>query len=111
SRALAYAIVGDRAAAEQALAIAISQDRDSSTTWDIAVVLRHHWGEPIDRLLEIDRVLRGSPLATAAPTVGDLTYDIASFRVYPRDGLVSPATRLFGDRPYPWYLERLLPPS
>jgi O-antigen ligase/Tfp pilus assembly protein PilF len=110
-RALAYAIVGDRAASEAALAIAMSQDRDSTTTWDIAAVLRHHWGEPIDHILAVDRVLRGSPLATAAPTVGDLTYDIASFRMYPRDGLVSPATRLFADRPWPWSLERLLPPA
>jgi O-antigen ligase len=110
-RALAFALVGVRAASEAALAIAMSQDRDSTTTWDIAAVLRHYWGEPIDHVLAVDRVLRGSPLATAPPTVGDLSYDIASFRMYPRDGLVSPATRLFADRPWPWSLERVLPPS
>jgi O-antigen ligase/tetratricopeptide (TPR) repeat protein len=111
ARALAAGIIDDRTAANAAIEEALAADRESTTAWDVAIVLRHHWGEPTDRLEAADEVLRGSGLSTERPTVGDLSYDIASFRIYPRDGLVSAAARLIGDRPWPWVLEQLLPPQ
>lgn len=110
-RALAAAIAGDRASADADLDLALSQDRESTTAWDVALVIRRHWGEPVEHLLQVDSVLRGGPITEATPHLGDLTFDIASFRMYPRDGLVSPAARLIGDKPWPWILEELLPPA
>ncbi|HEX5395854.1 MAG TPA: hypothetical protein VFX74_02065, partial [Candidatus Limnocylindria bacterium] len=111
ARALAAAMVGDRPAAEAALDMALSQQREEVTAWDVAALLRRHWGEPIDRVLAIDRALRGAPLASGPGQVPDLTYDIASFRTYPRDGLVLPAVRLLPEQPWPWVLEPLLAPA
>lgn len=112
ARALAAAIAGERGVAEEALDRALDQFRDSSTTWDLAVLLRSHWGEPVDRTLAIDTALRGSSiLEQGPPQARGLTYDIASFRIYPRDGFVRPAVRLLPDRPWPWFLEPLLAPS
>jgi O-antigen ligase/Tfp pilus assembly protein PilF len=110
-RALAYAIAGDRARAEQEIDQAIAADRESTTAWDLDLVVRAHWGEPIEHVMAIDEVLRGSPMSRERPEVGGLTFDIASFRMYPRDGLVSPAVRLLGEQPWPWILDRLLPPA
>ncbi len=110
-RALAYAIVGDRVKAQQAIDQAIADDRESTTAWDLDLVLRAHWGEPIEHVQAVDEVLRGGPMSRARPEVGGLTFDIASFRMYPRDGLVSSAVRLLGDQPWPWILDRLLPPT
>ncbi len=111
ARALAAAIVGDRAEAESSLAEALSTQREEVTAWDIAALLRRHWGEPIERTLAIDEALRGMPLATGRAGVPALTYDIASFRTYPLDGLVGPAVRLLPEDPWPWVLEPLLAPN
>ncbi len=111
ARALAAAMVGDRATAEASLDQAIAQFREGVTTWDIAVLLRKHWGEPIDYALAVDRVLRGGPIGDSGPQVPDLSYDIASFRTYPRDGFVAPAVRLLSAQAWPWVLEPLLAPN
>gem|GEM_PF-6983659 len=109
-RALAAAIVGDRAAARAALDTALAVAGDDSTTWDLTVVLQQHWGEPIAHALAVDAVLHGGPLSSTPPRVPGLTFDIASFRMYPRDGLVSSALRFLPDKPWPWVLEPLLAP-
>ncbi len=109
ARALAAAVAGDRATAEDALHEAERTENENTTTWDVAVVLLRHWGEPYDHALAVDRALRGSPLADRPPTVGGLTFDIASFRIYPRDELVHDATHLLPPQPWPWLLEAVLP--
>jgi O-antigen ligase len=111
ARALAAAMAGDRPAAELALERARDVDREIATTWDVELLLRTHWGEPVARVRAIDTALRGKAITDQPPEVDGLTYDIASFRIYPRDGLVGPAVRLITRRPWPWFLEPLLPPA
>jgi O-antigen ligase len=111
ARALAAAMAGDRPAAELALERARDVDREIATTWDVELLLRTHWSEPVDRVRAIDTALRGKAITDQPPEVDGLTYDIASFRIYPRDGLVGPAVRLITRRPWPWFLEPLLPPA
>ena len=111
ARALAAAMAGDRQTAEQALQRARDVDREIPTTWDVELLLRTHWGEPVDRVRAIDTALRGKAITDQPPEIGGLTYDIASFRIYPRDGFVEPAVRLITQRPWPWFLEPLLPPA
>jgi tetratricopeptide (TPR) repeat protein len=108
-RALAFAILGEREAASSALGAAEREAPDSPVTWDIAAALQRHWGEDPSRVLAIGEVIRGGPLDDEPPIRPRLTYDIASFRAYPRDGLVSSAHRLLTDEPWPWTLEKLLP--
>jgi hypothetical protein len=108
---------GERDDAERWLNVAIDDNPDQIPTWDVALVLRRHWGEPIDGVLRIQEAVRGRPVTQrdAPPPDPDaspgLTYDIGSFRAYPRDGLVSGAIRLVTRPPYPWILEVLLPPA
>ncbi len=111
ARALAAAMAGDRATAEEALDHALDVFRDESTTWDIAVLLRSHWGEPVEHVAAVDTVLRGGAIGHRGPQITGLTYDIASFRIYPRDGYVQPAVRLLTQQPWPWLLEPLLAPA
>lgn len=116
TRALAHAMRGERADAERWLQRAIEENPDQVPTWDVALVLHRGWGEPIDGILRIAEAVRGRPLAARDAPPPDrnaspgLTYDIGSFRAYPRDGLVGPAIRLVTRPPYPWVLEALLPP-
>ena len=65
----------------------------------------------LDEELEIASVVRGRPFPArdAEPTPPGLIFDIASFRAYPGDGLVSGAVRLRTEPPYPWVLGGLLP--
>ena len=49
TRALAHAMRGERSEAEEWLERAIDTAPDSIATWDVAIVLRDHWGLPIDR--------------------------------------------------------------
>ena len=106
---LALAMAGDRAAAETALDAAIDQQPTSVVAWDLAALLRRHWGEDVTRTLAIAQVLHNGPLSTAKPRPPGLIFDIATFRAYPRDGLVASAERLLPDQPWPWMLDRLLP--
>jgi hypothetical protein len=111
TRALAHALAGDRSAAEAALEAAISAHPDQPVTWQLAIVLRGHWGEPVDELVEIAEAVSGGPFLgrDQVTLVPSLTYDIASFRGVPLDGLLTDAERLRTTPPFPWILERLLP--
>lgn len=110
-RALAHAALGERGAAEAALDDAIRAAPGEASTWDVAIVLRRAWGEPIDDELRIVEAVRGSRLAARDAEFETPTriLDIASFRAFPADGYVRDAVRLRTSPPYPWILERLLP--
>jgi tetratricopeptide (TPR) repeat protein len=111
TRALAYAMIGDRANAERWLETALEAGRAEIVPWDLAVVLRHHWGEDVDRELAIAGAVRGRdfPTPDAEQREPRLTYDIGAFRAFPGDGLVGEARRLRTDPTYPWALETTLP--
>jgi hypothetical protein len=111
ARALAAAMIGDRPTAEVALDRSFDDLRDIVTTWDIALLLRSHWGEPVDHIRAVDTALRGNPIGENGPEVPGVSYDIASFRIYPRDEFVRPAVRLLTQDPWPWFLEPLLGPA
>jgi O-antigen ligase/tetratricopeptide (TPR) repeat protein len=111
TRAVAHALAGDRPAAEASLEAAMAADPDQPVTWEIAVVLHAHWDEPIDELVRIGEAVRGGPFPgrDQVTLIPSLTYDIASFRGVPLDGLLTGAERLRTAPPFPWILERLLP--
>ena len=109
-QALAFAMQGDETAARSALDAAAGEQADDPFTWDVAALLLRHWGEDDATALRMGEVTRGSPLSEVPPAPPSLTYDIASLRAYPADGLVSTAERLLIDRPWPWVLEPLLAP-
>lgn len=110
-RALAHAIRGERAAAEQSLVAAMHDETSEPLTWDIAAVLRLHWGEDATEALRVAAFFHGGPLGFAAGSIPQVTYEVASLHVYPRDLLVQSATRLVPNPPWPWALERFLPPG
>ena len=110
-RALAHAMLGDRQQAETLLAAAIEAAPEEPRTWDIAIVLRNAWGQPIEDERRIASVVRGGPFPPHW-FVGQIprsSADIGSFRRYPRDGFVTDAIRTLTAPPYPWVLERVLP--
>ncbi len=111
ARALAHAMRDERDEAEEWLERAIDAAPDAITTWDVAIVVRDHWGLPVDEEIAIAGVVRGRPFPDrAAPVrVPGQIFDIASFRTYPSDGFVSGAQRLGTTPPYPWILARTLP--
>jgi tetratricopeptide (TPR) repeat protein len=111
TRALAHGMRGERSEAEEWLERAISTAPDSIVTWDVAIVLRDHWGLPIDDELAIAEVVRGGPFPDrdAPASVPGQIFDIATFRTYPADGFVSAAQRLGTSPPYPWVLQETLP--
>lgn len=109
-RALAFAMVGDRAAAHQNVAASYEQEPADPVTWDVAALLQAHWGEDNATALRVGTVTRGSPLATRPPAIPPLSTDIGSFRSYPRDALIGSAQRLLPQQPWPWSLEPLLAP-
>ena len=110
-RALAHAIRGERAAAEPLLDEAIEARPEDPVPWLIAIVLRDHWGEPVDGELRAWEALTGGPFPTRdeLPVRASRTDDIASFRAYPGDELVAGAERLETDPIWPWVLARTLP--
>lgn len=110
-RALAHAMAGDRPAAEAHLAAAVESTPDTSATWDFAIVLRDAWGQPVDEELRIAEVVRGRPFPPSDLDAGvaSQSFDVSSFRAYPRDGFVTDAVRTFTTPPYPWILAELLP--
>ena len=109
--ALAYAMLGDRAVAEAALLRAQKASKGSPLTWEITALLEKHWGEDPSRALRLGDVTRGAPLAEGPSQIAFATFDIASFRGYPADGLVRSAVRLLPEQPWPWVLEPLLAPA
>lgn len=111
ARALAHAMRGDRASAAPLLDEAIAAAPEDPLPWQMAIVLRDHWGEPIDDELRAWRALTGRafPARDELPTRPLTTDDIASFRRYPGDELVRGAERLETDPIWPWVLVRTLP--
>lgn len=111
TRALAHAVAGDRSEAEAALEAATVADADQPVTWQLAILLRSHWGQPTDELVRIAEAVSGGPFAgpDQVTRIPSLTYDLASFRAMPLDGLLPGAERLRTRPPFPWILERLLP--
>ncbi len=93
-RALAYAMVGDRRAASDALAVAEQQGPAEVLTWDVAVLLQQHWGEDTTHAAVMGVLLRGRPIPTTPGGQPRLIWDIATFRPYPGDGFVASAQRL-----------------
>jgi tetratricopeptide (TPR) repeat protein len=110
-RALAHAIDGDEDVADTWLERAIAEDPANTLAWDLAVVLRDHWGRSVVNELRIASAVRGTqfPPRTGPPRIPTLSRDIASFRAYPADGLVLGAERLEMRMPFPWALARTLP--
>ncbi|MEO8247656.1 MAG: O-antigen ligase family protein [Chloroflexota bacterium] len=107
-RALANAMLGDRAAAREELDRSVATASDSPTTWEIVALLQRHWGEDPSHALAIGTVVRNQPLARGASELAYATFDIATFRGYPADGLVPSAQRMLPQVPWPWILEPLL---
>jgi Flp pilus assembly protein TadD len=108
---LAHAMRGDR---DEALALAdraITQERASSMTWDLAALIRRHYGRSVDYELAVGEVARGQPLGEGPSQPPGQIYDIATFRAYPADGLVASAERLLPQVPWPWILDPLLAPA
>ena len=110
-RAFAAALRGDRDLAEAALAQAMATEPNALTTWEMALVLRRHWGEPIDDALRIYGAVAGRPAPRfdATPGVSGLNYDIATFRAFPLDGFLRDAQHLITPRVWPWAMEAVLP--
>jgi tetratricopeptide (TPR) repeat protein len=111
ARLLAHAILGDREAAEAEVQRAIEEVPASATTWELAALVHRHYGRDVTFELGVGNVARGVALGGGGSGGGRATYDIATFRGYPGDGLVREAVRLQPDTAWPWVLERLLPPA
>lgn len=111
ARSLAFAMVGDRQRAEAEVELGIRVAPGSSTVWEIGALLADLYGEDPQPLLRIGEVVRGAPLGTTASRPAYMTFDIATFRANPADGLVGAAERLLPETPWPWVLEPLLAPA
>ena len=111
TRALAHAMRDERADAEEWIERAIDAAPDGITTWDVTIVVRDHWGLPVDDEIAIAEVVRGRPFPdrNAPVRIPGQIFDIGSFRTYPSDGFVSGAQRLGTTPPFPWILARTLP--
>jgi tetratricopeptide (TPR) repeat protein len=110
-RALAHAIRGEREEAARLLDEAIGARSDDPLTWQIAIVVRDHWGQPVGRELRAYRSLAAGPFPARddRPVRPASTRDIATFRVHPGDELVRGAERLETDPIWPWVLAEALP--
>jgi O-antigen ligase/tetratricopeptide (TPR) repeat protein len=110
-RAFAAAIRDDRNGAEAALAEAIATEPETLTTWEMVLVLRRHWGEPLEDALVVYAAVAGraAPGFDATPGVSGLNYDIATFRAFPLDGFLRDAQHLITPRVWPWAMDAMLP--
>jgi O-antigen ligase/tetratricopeptide (TPR) repeat protein len=108
TRALADAMLGDRDAADDEIQRAIRAAKDSTTVWEIAALLAKQDGLDPQPYVAISDVTRGAPLTADSGRPQYLIFDIATFRAYPADGLVTGAVRLRPDVPWPWALEPYL---
>ncbi len=108
-RALAFAMSGNRGAAMAALATAQHSAPHDVLTWDVSVLLLRHWDLDASRAQRIDEALRGGPLPQGSTEPARLVWDVATFRPFPGDGLVSGATRLLSAHPWLDEVEALLP--
>ncbi len=111
ARSLAYAMLGERADAVAEIERAKRVAPGTATVWEVAALLTAHYGGDPAPLMRIGDVVRGAAAATGASRPAYLIFDIATFRAYPADGLVTAAERLLPDTPWPWVLEPLLTPS
>jgi hypothetical protein len=111
ARMLAHAMVGQREEALQLASRVIAEARASSTSWDLAALIRRHYGRGVDHELAVGEVARGEPLGEGPSQPAAAIYDIATFRGYPADGLVAAAERLLPETPWPWVLDPLLAPT
>jgi O-antigen ligase len=109
TRALAAAMIGDQAAAEEEVRRGLRRDPSSTAMWEVAALLGRHYGTDDGRLERIADATRGQPPPDLSRPPA-LIYDIATFRAYPGDGLVTDAVRLLPEQPWPWALEPLLAP-
>jgi tetratricopeptide (TPR) repeat protein len=107
-RALAFAMSGDRAQAEEESRRAINAAPESPTAWEVAALLATHYGEDASYDLRVGNVARGAALGNGTAFLPSLVYDIATFRAYPSDGLVGKANRLRPSAPWPWALQPFL---
>jgi tetratricopeptide (TPR) repeat protein len=109
-RAFAMALDADLDGARQAIATARRQAPDDPLTWEIDLVLRRAWGEPLDEDGRIYAALLGQPIS--APDrpieIPGARFDIGSFRMIPRDGYVPGEEDLRVFPLYPWILGTLL---
>ena len=96
-------------AAEEEVLRGLHRDPSSTPMWDVAALLGRHYGTDDGRLERIADATRGHLVSDPAQPPS-LIYDIATFRAYPGDGLVSSAERLVPDQPWPWLIEPLLAP-
>ena len=110
ARALAAAMTGDQATAEEEVRRGLHRDPSSTPMWEVAALLGRHYGTDDGRLERIADATRGQSVSDPAQPPS-LIYDIATFRAYPGDGLVSSAERLVPDQPWPWLIEPLLAPT
>ena len=110
-RALAHALAGEAEAAAPLLEQAITATPDDPLPWQVAIVLRDAWGEPVEDELRAWHALTGRPFPGRddRPAQPVSTDDIASFRRYPGDELVTGAERLETDPIWPWILRDALP--
>ena len=110
-RGLAHAIRGERSEADELIDTAIATAVDDPITWQVAIVVRDHWGESVEHELRVYHVLRGGRFPPRAPSTGPpgLTFELAGWRGYPRDEFVSDAERLRTAPAYPWTIARALP--
>lgn len=109
--AIAAAIRNDRAAAAAALREAEQREPYEPLTWQVAAVLETHWGQDAKQALAIAAFLQNGPLTHVAGGPPPVTYEIGSLHVIPRDELVRHVERLLPAPPWPWALERFLPPK
>jgi tetratricopeptide (TPR) repeat protein len=110
-RALAHAILDQRAEAEEWLDRALAGGRDEGFSWQLAVVLRDHWGHSTEVERRVAEVVRGTPLPPERRVERRIepSRDLASFRTVPLDGLLVDARRPDLPIPVPWALRQVLP--
>ena len=109
--AVAAALRNDRAQAADALGEAERRQPFEPLTWEVASVLEAHWGEDPTQAIAVAAFLRGAALAFVVQPPPPVTYEISSLHIAPRDELVQAAQRLTPAPPWPWALERFLPPD
>ena len=113
ARALAYGMLDEREDAATWIERAVDERPADPIVWQVATVLSRHWGEleAAAHYQRVGEVVSGRPYPDPdeTPVVPDVTRDIATFRLYPRDELVEAARRLLVEPPMPWALDATLP--
>jgi tetratricopeptide (TPR) repeat protein/O-antigen ligase len=110
-RALALALAGRTDEARSTLEAALANDTEIELTWEVAALLRRHWGEEIGDTLTLAELVRGTPLRSGPGRLSGAIFDIAAFRRVPIDGLIRNAEHLVPEERWPWFVEPFLPPG